>query len=82
MTELRPTASTEAVSPDLSPRPALRPMLTKGFIGLILGAAMTILAVLWSNGVLGFLSLMTVFGSLTWISLVIVRHYSARLRRP
>lgn len=82
MTELRPTASMEAVTPGLTPRPTLRQALSKGFGGLILGAAMTVLAVLWSNGVLGFLSLVTVLGSMAWMGLATVRHYSARFRRP
>jgi hypothetical protein len=43
---------------------------------------LTVLAVAWANATLGLLSLVVVFGSLGWISLSLVRHHAARLRRP
>jgi hypothetical protein len=86
MTEFRPTASQEAVSPMLNPAPrgpilAWGPFLAKGLGGLLLGAVLTIVSVRWANAPLGLLSLLTVLGSLTWISLGLVRHYSARFHR-
>ena len=63
------------------PTPGLRLLLAKGCVGLLLGAGMTILAVMWSNGTLGLLSLVTVFGTLVWLSLGLIRHFGARFRR-
>jgi hypothetical protein len=56
-------------------------MMVQGVAGLAVGAGLTVCAVAWSQGVLGFLGLMTVLGSLAWISLGVVRHYAGRLRR-
>jgi hypothetical protein len=81
MTELRSTARFEAVTPQLTPPPAPRQVWRRGLAGLGLGAALTVLAVLWANGVLGLVSLLVVLGSLSWISIGLVRHYAARLRR-
>lgn len=82
VTELVPTARIEAVIPQLTPAPGPRPVMARGLAGLALGAGLTWLAVIWSNGTLGFLSLMTVLGTLAWIGLGLVRHYAARFRRP
>jgi peptidoglycan/LPS O-acetylase OafA/YrhL len=81
MTELRRGAAMAAVTPPFERKPSLRPMLLQGVAGLVLGAVLTVGAVAWSQGVLGFLGLMTVLGSLAWISLGVVRHYAGRLRR-
>lgn len=81
MTELRPTAQREAVTPPLAPPPGPRWVLRRGLAGLGLGAGFTILAVAWGNGPLGLLSLVLVLGSLAWISIGLVRHQAARLRR-
>lgn len=71
MTHSRPPAAT----------PGLRALLAKGGAGLLLGAAMTVAAVTWANGVLGMLSLLTVFGTLGWMGLGLVQHLGARFRR-
>jgi hypothetical protein len=81
MTKLRSTARLEAVAPQLHALPSPRRVLQRGLLGLGLGAGLTWLAVAWSDGVLGFVSLMLVLGSLAWISLGLVRHFAARLRR-
>jgi len=82
MTELRPTAPSEAVRPPIVPPPGPGWILRRGLGGLGLGAGLTVLAVAWANATLGLLSLVVVFGSLGWISLSLVRHHAARLRRP
>ncbi len=81
MTELRRGGAMDAVTPPFDPAPRLRPMLLQGVAGLVLGAGLTVGAVAWSQGVLGFLGLVTVLGSLAWISLGVVRHFAGRLRR-
>lgn len=50
-----------------------------GMIGL--GGALTVAAVLWSLGTLGFLALVTVFAGIFWITLGVMRAGYARLRR-
>lgn len=85
MTELRHADAKNAVPPPFASRtdgrwPA-RSMIRQGVAGLILGAALTFGAVAWSQGVLGFLALVTVLGSLGWIGLGVVRRAAARLRR-
>lgn len=81
MTELRHGAAMAAVTPPFAQAPRLRPMLLQGGAGLALGAGLTVSAVAWSQGVLGFLGLMMVVGSLGWIAIGVVRHYAGRLRR-
>lgn len=81
MTELRRGAATDAVTPPFARAPSLRPLLLQGVAGLLTGVGLTVGAVAWSQGVLGFLGLVTVLGSLAWISLAVVRHYAGRLRR-
>lgn len=82
MTELRSTDRLEAATPQLTPPPAPRQVWRRGLATLGLGAAATVLAVLWANSVLGLLSLLIVFGSVSWISIGLLRHHAARLRRP
>ncbi|MEI6158694.1 MAG: hypothetical protein WCP77_02575 [Roseococcus sp.] len=80
MTELRPTAHIEGVTPPFAPPPGPGWILRRGLAGFGLGAALTFLAVAWANGPLGLLSLIMVLGSLAWISIGLVRHHAARLR--
>lgn len=86
MTELRRADAMKAVPPPFTHRATgsgpPRQMILQGMAGLILGAALTFCAVAWSQGVLGFLALVTVLGSLGWIGLGVVRQAAARLRRP
>jgi hypothetical protein len=83
MTELRRGAHMAAVTPPFTRSvPRLRPVVLQGVTALILGAGLTVCAVAWSQAALGFLGLLTVLGSFAWISLGVVRHYAARLRRP
>ena len=81
MTKLRSTARFEAVTPQLTSPLGPRRVLQRGLAGLALGAGLTWFAVAWSNGILGFLSLIVVLGSLAWISLGLIRHFGARFRR-
>ena len=80
MTELRSIARLEGVTPQLTPPPGPRRVLQSGLLGLGLGGGLTWLAVARADGVLGFVSLMLVLGSLAWIGLGLVRHFSARFR--
>lgn len=77
-------SSTGTPSPDA--RPAVRALGQRttwlgGLALLGLGAALTVAAVVWSAGVLGFLALVTVFGGVSWIALGVIRGGYARLRR-
>lgn len=81
MTELRPMAQSEAVTPPLTPTPGPGWVLQRGLAGLGLGAGLTLLAVIRADATLGLLSLLLVLGSLAWISIGILRHQAARLRR-
>lgn len=80
MTELRHGVARDAVPPPQAGR-APPPSLLPGFAGLLLGAVLTLGAVVWSQGVLGFLALVIVLGSLCWIGLGVMRRVAARLRR-
>lgn len=80
MTGLRHGAATDAVPPPPRRRAPV-PRLLPGLAGLLLGAALTTGAVAWSQGVLGFLALATVLGSLGWIGLAAVRRVAARFGR-
>jgi hypothetical protein len=80
MTELRPKAPGEAVTPPLAPSPGPGWIVRRGLAALGLGAGLTILAVAWANAPLGLLSLVLVLGSLGWISIGLVRHQAARPR--
>lgn len=79
MQDTNPTAAPRRV---LGLGAALRPVLAKGCAGLILGAGLSLAAVALSNGALGLLSLLTVFGTLTWMSLGLIRNVRARFQPP
>jgi hypothetical protein len=81
MTEPRHGAAL-AAAPLLSPMRAAGPRLLPGLAGLVLGAALSGGAIAWSQGVLGFLGLVLVLGSLGWISLAGMRRMAARFGRP
>lgn len=77
MTESPRAAATPAAKADSLPARWLVP----GLGGLAAGGLLTILAVRWSQGMLGLLGLVLVLGSLFWLGLGLMRRLARRYPR-